>query len=105
MGVAEFGGIGGLSKLVPPQDSNVIATIHYYNPFNFTHQGAEWVGAQANEWLGTPWNDLDAERAAVQHADHLRESRRGLQRDRNGRGGAQRSLWPWHRSWCGSQAG
>ena len=65
MGVAEFGGIGGLSKLVPPQDSNVIATIHYYNPFNFTHQGAEWVGAQANEWLGTPWNDLDAERAAV----------------------------------------
>nr|HPN70270.1 carbohydrate binding domain-containing protein [Saprospiraceae bacterium] len=33
--------------------------------FNFTHQGAEWVGAQADEWLGTPWNDLDAERAAV----------------------------------------
>jgi len=65
MGVAEFGGIGGLPKLVPPQDSNVIATIHYYNPFNFTHQGAEWVGAQADEWLGTPWNDLDAERAAV----------------------------------------
>jgi endoglucanase len=26
-----------------PDDSNLIATIHNYAPFSFTHQGAEWV--------------------------------------------------------------
>lgn len=62
MGVAEYGGLGALGKLVPPADTNVIATIHYYNPFQFTHQGADWTGTQSQEWLGTKWNDLEAER-------------------------------------------
>lgn len=62
MGVAEYGGLGGLGKLQPPADTNVIVSIHYYNPFQFTHQGADWTGTQSQEWLGTTWNDLEAER-------------------------------------------
>ncbi len=66
MGTADYGGLGGLSKLQVPDDDNVIVTVHYYNPFNFTHQGAEWVGEQADAWLGTKWLDIEPERETVQ---------------------------------------
>jgi endoglucanase len=26
-----------------PNDANLIATFHHYEPFDFTHQGADWV--------------------------------------------------------------
>lgn len=64
IGVAEYGGLGGLSKLVLPEDEHIILTVHYYNPFSFTHQGAEWVSG-SNEWLGTVWQDTEAERESV----------------------------------------
>jgi endoglucanase len=35
--------IAGLEKLQLPNDPNLIGTFHFYAPFNFTHQGAEWV--------------------------------------------------------------
>jgi endoglucanase len=65
MGTADYGGLGGLAYLEPPDDENVIVSVHYYNPFNFTHQGAEWVGSQADAWLGTQWRDTEAERETV----------------------------------------
>lgn len=44
-----------LDELVLPQDkSNLIATFHYYLPFEFTHQGAEWVDG-SDAWLGQTW--------------------------------------------------
>jgi len=65
VGIAEWGGIGGLNKLVLPiNDDNLILTVHYYNPFQFTHQGAEWV-AGSDAWLGTYWNNTVAEREIV----------------------------------------
>lgn len=43
IGAAEWGGIEGMKKLVLPENDNrIILTVHYYNPFNFTHQGADW---------------------------------------------------------------
>ena len=65
MGVAEYGGLGGISKLQLPDDEYIILSPHYYNPFNFTHQGAEWVGPDADAWLGTKWNDTEADRETV----------------------------------------
>ncbi len=66
IGTAEYGGLGGLSKLELPNDDNIILTVHYYNPFHFTHQGAEWSEG-ADAWLGTKWNDTETERQVVQN--------------------------------------
>src|SRR5688572_4825517 len=65
MGVAEYGGLGAISQLELPDDEYIILSPHYYNPFNFTHQGAEWVGPDADAWLGTEWNDTEADRETV----------------------------------------
>jgi len=65
MGTALFGGVDGITELDPPNDSNLIVTVHYYNPFQFTHQGAQWVGDQSQNWLGTKWHDLEYEREAI----------------------------------------
>ena len=61
IGTPDWGGLGGLPYLQIPDDQYIILTVHYYNPFQFTHQGAEWSdGSEA--WLGTKWNDSDTER-------------------------------------------
>jgi endoglucanase len=39
-----WGGIGELKNLVLPPDDNVIVSVHCYEPFHFTHQGASWAG-------------------------------------------------------------
>lgn len=39
-----WNGIGHLDELVLPEsDRNIIVTVHYYEPFRFTHQGAPWA--------------------------------------------------------------
>ncbi len=65
VGTAEWGGLGGLRHLKIPDDERLILTIHYYNPFRFTHQGASWSSG-ADAWLGTRWNDTEEERRAVE---------------------------------------
>lgn len=71
IGTPEWGGLGGLPKLVIPDDDNIILTIHYYNPFNFTHQGAEWSGEQSQAWLGTKWFDTEADREVIHNEFQL----------------------------------
>ena len=59
-----------LPMLELPDDDNLIVTVHYYEPFPFTHQGAVWVDG-ADQWLGTPFIEpddrllIEAEFAAV----------------------------------------
>ena len=44
IGPGEWNSINRLNKLqLPEDDRNIIVTFHYYKPFDFTHQGAEWV--------------------------------------------------------------
>ncbi len=66
MGIAEYGGLGGLVHLNLPNDEYIIVSPHYYNPFNFTHQGAEWV-ENSDNWLGTEWYDTEADRQTVEN--------------------------------------
>src|SRR5690554_5616640 len=54
-GTAEWGGAGAVSKLALPDDERLILTVHFYSPFQFTHQGAEWSEG-ADAWLGTTWD-------------------------------------------------
>jgi len=45
---------------LPAEDRNLIVTFHLYEPFPFTHQGAEWVNG-SDGWLGTTWEGTAAE--------------------------------------------
>jgi endoglucanase len=45
MGPGKWNGISELPQLrVPDDDENIIVTVHCYDPFVFTHQGASWAG-------------------------------------------------------------
>lgn len=50
---------------LPQNDQYLIVTFHYYLPFPFTHQGAEWVEG-SDAWLGTTWNGSAEEQQAIQ---------------------------------------
>lgn len=39
-----WGSIAELRNLVVPPDDNIIVSVHCYDPFFFTHQGATWTG-------------------------------------------------------------
>ncbi len=62
---AEWGGSGAINKLEIPDDDNLIFSFHFYNPFSFTHQGAEWV-ENSNDWLGTRWLGTADEKKAIE---------------------------------------
>ena len=57
VGPTDWNSINGLEGLViPGHDRNIIVTFHFYTPFEFTHQGAEWVSPSppiGKKWLGT----------------------------------------------------
>lgn len=58
IGPAFWNGIDHIEDLVLPEaDRNIIVTVHYYHPMEFTHQGASWSKHRDHsgvEWLGTP---------------------------------------------------
>lgn len=43
IGGQNWSGVDSLGTLAIPADPYVVATIHTYDPFDFTHQGATWV--------------------------------------------------------------
>jgi endoglucanase len=62
IGPTQWNSVWQLHTLELPEDtSNLIATFHNYEPFEFTHQGAEWVNG-SNAWLGWTWTDMSFER-------------------------------------------
>lgn len=44
-----WGSIGELKNLVLPPDDNLIISVHCYEPFHFTHQGASWTPADVQQ--------------------------------------------------------
>lgn len=67
VGPSPWNGWAGLKDLQLPDDENLIATFHYYEPFEFTHQGAEWV-AGAAEWKGATWSGTPNQRRSIDEA-------------------------------------
>jgi len=62
IGGGDWSNIDSLATLELPDDPNVHPTFHYYEPFDFTHQGATWAGPvpkAGTRDYGTP---ADAER-------------------------------------------
>ena len=55
----------------PEGDRNLVATFHYYRPYEFTHQGAEWSEG-SGKWLGREWfgnaGEMDAVRKDFEEA-------------------------------------
>jgi endoglucanase len=63
-GSPDWNSLGSLNRLViPAEEKNTIVTVHYYDPFIFTHQGAEWVFG-SDLWLGTTWSGTQLEKQA-----------------------------------------
>jgi endoglucanase len=54
VGASNYNSIYELSRSVRLADENIIYTFHFYEPFFFTHQGAEWVGDQVST-TGVPF--------------------------------------------------
>jgi endoglucanase len=48
---------------LPSKDRHIIVTFHYYNPFEFTHQGADWV--DMDKFIGQTWEASDAEKETI----------------------------------------
>ena len=66
IGPVEWNSIRNLSKLtLPANDHDLLVTVHYYEPFHFTHQGASWAGPESKTWLGTKWTDSKEERGNI----------------------------------------
>jgi len=59
---------GKLATLKVPdkiqQDNRVFATFHFYEPFQFTHQNANWV-AGSDAWAGTKWDGTKDQQAFI----------------------------------------
>jgi endoglucanase len=51
---------------LPADDRFLVATVHYYDPMTFTHQGAPWEKTSLT-WLGTPWLGTSAEEQVIDH--------------------------------------
>jgi endoglucanase len=64
VGPGQWNAIRALDKLELPEDRNLILTIHCYDPFEFTHQGASWVKG-SDKWKGRKWSGNETERAAI----------------------------------------
>jgi endoglucanase len=66
IGSANWNSVEALQVLeLPKLDKNLIATFHYYSPFEFTHQGASWAGEKSKTWLGREWTGTPEEQQAV----------------------------------------
>jgi len=65
IGPGQWNQIAKLDELVLPEsDRSIVVTVHYYEPFEFTHQGASWAGREHD--LGHQWQATESERRPIE---------------------------------------
>jgi endoglucanase len=65
IGPGEWNSIKRLDKLrLPESDRAIIATVHYYLPFHFTHQSTPWIQG-SEQWTDASWTGAEAQRKAI----------------------------------------
>lgn len=65
VGPGQWNSIRALDQLkLPAEDRNLIATVHFYEPFEFTHQDAPWMPG-AKQWKGKTWTATPAEKKFI----------------------------------------
>ncbi len=80
VGPAFWNSVDHLGQLeLPEADRNLIVTVHYYKPMEFTHQGASWSNHKDKlgvDWQGTPEElgaiNRDFDKVAAWAKDHKR---------------------------------
>jgi endoglucanase len=66
IGPGNWNGIESLSTLIlPPDDKNIIVTVHFYHPMRFTHQGAPW-SKETKDSIGIKWTGSKDEIAEIE---------------------------------------
>lgn len=63
VGPTDWNSVYKLKDLSLPKDENIIVTFHFYTPFEFTHQGAEWV--KPTPPTGVKWRGSEAEKRRI----------------------------------------
>ena len=76
-GPSRWNAIDALSDWRPPEGERIAVSVHYYEPHAFTHQNAEWLGADAPRYDRTWGTDEDV-RAVQAHIE--RAARWGRER-------------------------
>jgi endoglucanase len=65
----EFAKFEFIDKLdLPKDDRNIIVSLHYYLPMEFTHQGTSWIPEARASWLGTRWTATEEQKKAIDDA-------------------------------------
>lgn len=59
VGGPNWNSIDGLTGWTPPDDPHLALTAHYYEPYAFTHQNAEWMGEDAPRFDRDWGNETD----------------------------------------------
>ncbi len=66
IGAIEWNNVDQIDKLELPSDPNLVLTIHWYKPYEFTHQGADFdVANNTGRWLGKTWTGTKEERQLI----------------------------------------
>jgi endoglucanase len=71
LGSTDWGGLEAWADTKWPDDQRVVTTFHYYEPWEFTHEGAEWLENPPD--FSQPWGSRPRHAAAV--ANHFQAAR------------------------------
>ena len=72
IGPGNWNNIDKLADLsLPENDTNIIVTVHYYSPYDFTHQGAAFAGKA--DKVGIRWGTETDRRAVIEDFDRAQK--------------------------------